>query len=66
MSIENELLEVIKVESQKFQNNPKVLEYEKATVDFKKMVEQGLIKERGYNLQTVESAHLNRVSFNAI
>lgn len=40
-------------------------EYEKANKEFKKMVKNGLILKKGYNLKTVEDSHLATISFNS-
>lgn len=65
-TIEKELIETLKVETEKFQNDPKIKEFEKANSEFKNLVQEGVTKERGYNLLTVENAHLTGVHFNAI
>ncbi|OQB12791.1 MAG: hypothetical protein BWY15_02085 [Firmicutes bacterium ADurb.Bin193] len=63
-TIEKKLIDTIKSESQKFKDDPKIKAFEAASHEFKHLVEQGIIKERGYNLLTVENAHLNRLQFN--
>lgn len=64
-TIEKKMIETIKAETEKFENDPKVKEFEKANSEFKALIKEGIVKERGYNLLTVESAHLNGVHFNA-
>lgn len=63
-TIETELIELIQQQSDKLKNDPIIKELEKANLEFKALLEQGLVKERGYNLQTVENAHLTTLSFN--
>jgi hypothetical protein len=64
-TIENKLIESIKNETERFENDPKVKEFEKAYSEFKTLVIEGIVKERGYNLLSIETSHLNGVNFNA-
>jgi len=62
--IVSDLNNTLREEAAKLENDPKLKAYEKALIEFNKMVESGLIKRRGYTLQTFDETHLNRVFFN--
>ena len=38
--------------------------YERALARYKKLLEKGFVKSRGYNLATIEDTHLLNVNFN--
>jgi len=62
---EKKLLDLISSDSSEF-NNTEVHAFEKALAEFKRLVQQGLVKERGYNLAPMETAHLQTAEFNTI
>lgn len=51
---EKDLLEIIKESDTIIKNKEQMPAYEEALKQFKKLVEEGLIKKRGYNLQTID------------
>lgn len=55
---------ILEKESSKYKDDSKIKEYEKAIENYKKLIEKGLTKHRGYNLITIDKAHLKRHSFN--
>lgn len=55
-----ELQETIKQESTKFNGEEKLQEFEEAINIYKKLIEKGLTKKRGYNLLTIDKAHLKQ------
>ncbi|MBT1687216.1 hypothetical protein [Dawidia soli] len=63
-TIEDKLINTLTTATEKFENDPKIKEFEKASLEFKNLVQAGIAKERGYNLLTVEDAHLSRAHFN--
>ena len=62
--IENKLLEVIHTTAGQLLQDSKTREFDKAYAEFKNMVKSGVAKERGYNILSIDSAHLVRVQFN--
>lgn len=62
--IEIKLKETLQTQEEKFHDDPQFKEFEKANEEFKNLIQKGIIKERGYNLLTIESAHLNDFHFN--
>jgi hypothetical protein len=59
-----DLNKILKEQSEKHSNDPKIKDYEKASEEFSKMVEQGITKRRGYTLLTIDKAHLYKPGFN--
>lgn len=63
-TIEKNVISTVRTETEKFKNDSKIKEFEKASAEFKSLIEKGLVKERGYNLLSVENAHLKGANFN--
>ena len=62
--IVNKVIETIQEQAHQFENDPDIKELEIANSEFKNLLKAGVVKERGYNLLTVESAHLIAMRFN--
>jgi len=56
-TIVNDLQEALKSASEQFRDSAKLRELEQANEEFKKMVKNGMAKERGYNLESSDKAH---------
>ncbi len=63
-NITQKLQNTLKEQAQKFEADSKIKEYEDAIIFFEKLVEEGLVKRRGYNLMTIDKAHLTGHTFN--
>jgi hypothetical protein len=59
-----DLTKILTEQSEKYSDDPKIKEFEMASEEFSKLVEQGLAKRRGYTLLTIDQAHLHKVNFN--
>lgn len=60
----NELQKALQIAEEKFEGDNTVKQFEKASKEFEKLVELGIAKKRGYNLMTIDKAHLQSVGFN--
>lgn len=63
-SIVEKLQETLDKNSNTLETSEKVKEYEEGLSMFNDLIEEGKLKPRGYNLLTVDKAHLNRQVFN--
>lgn len=65
-NIAQEVQKVIASESAKrlAEENNKLELFEKASANFEELIKRGLAKNRGYNLLTIDKAHLHKTSFN--
>ena len=61
--VEN-LQQTIKKIEHSFENNSKLKEFEKASIQFEELVKKGLVQRRGYNLMSITDMHLHRLEFN--
>lgn len=59
-----QIQEVLKANELELKQNPSTSGFEESLKKFKKMVKDGIVKPRGYNLQSVENMHQNTNSFN--
>ena len=63
-TIENEFLSTLKTQTKKFSQDESFKDLEKSLVSFDDMVKKGLIKKRGYNLQSIEDANKTSMCYN--
>lgn len=62
--IEKNRKEIMKVLDKDFKDDPILKKYIKASQEFKKLVEEGLVEKRGHNLRAPEDLHLAPYNFN--
>lgn len=55
----------IKQEGERLKSSETLASFEKASLEFEKLVERGIAKKRGYNLMTIETKHLSQFSINS-
>jgi ribosomal protein S20 len=63
--ITNDLKKIIEREERKFKNDDTMNSFKEASKEFDKLVEEGIVKRRGYNLITIEEKHLRQYSINS-
>ncbi|WP_308744719.1 hypothetical protein [uncultured Bacteroides sp.] len=63
-TVEKKLSELIKQEKKKLSNDACLKELEKSTKEFQKLIDDGIVKPRGYNLQTIEDSYNSSIQFN--
>jgi ribosomal protein S20 len=63
-TIEKEFLSTLKTQTKKFSQDESLKDLEKSLVSFDDMVKKGLVKKRGYNLQSIEDAHKPSMCYN--
>ncbi len=61
----NSLKKVILDQSLKFKDDATLKAFEKASIEFDKLVKSGIAKKRGYNLMTIDGKHLQKFSCNS-
>ena len=64
-TIEQQVRDLIKKESQKHESDREVRAFMEADHKFQEMVNKGLAKRRGNNLLSIEDSHLKRYAFNS-
>lgn len=62
--LEQKLIQTLESEAKKLQDDPIILEFDKADKEFSDLVDKGLAKRRGNNQMSVDQVHLRRYSFN--
>ncbi len=63
-TIDRKLSKLIKQKEKKMFNDTYLNELEKSTKEFQKLIDKGIAKSRGYNLQTIEDSHKTSIQFN--
>ena len=64
-SIVDKTLLALEKTAHKYTESSQVKSFQKACISFDRLIEQGMIKKRGYNLLTIDEAHLHKQQFNA-
>jgi hypothetical protein len=64
LEIVKNLETILEKESNKFKDDSTLTAFEKASIEFNKLVQNGVVKRRGYNLMTIEMKHLHQFSIN--
>lgn len=54
---------ILNEESKKHAKDPKAKEFQKASMEFDRLVKIGLAKKRGYSLQTIDQMVKDRASY---
>jgi hypothetical protein len=65
LPVEKALQKVLKERSDKFDNDPDIIEYQNAVQEFEKLVQMGVAKHRGYTLSTIESSPSRYIKVNS-
>lgn len=63
-TIEKKLSKLIKQERKKISHDPCLKELEESSKEFQKLIDEGVVKHRGYNLQTIEDSYNSSIQFN--
>lgn len=63
-TVEKKLSKLIRQETKKMSNDTCLKELEKSTKEFQKLIDEGVTKPRGYNLQTIEDSCNSSIQFN--
>ena len=61
----NDLKETIEQEERRLKDDNILNSFKEASKEFDRLVEDGIVKRRGYNLITIEEKHLHRYSINS-
>jgi len=61
----HDLTEIIIKEEKKFNKDATLNSFKEASKRFDKLVEEGIVEKRGYNLMTIEKKHLYQYSINS-
>ena len=64
-NLEKKLVETVKNETKKFENDSQIDKFMQAEKEFDEMVKKGLAKRRGNNLLPADEVHLKKFSINA-
>ena len=61
----NDLKQAIVQEERRLKDDNILNSFKEASKEFDRLVEDGIVKRRGYNLITIEEKHLHRYSINS-
>lgn len=62
LEIVKSLENILEKEKKRLQNDATLASFVKASIEFDKLVQSGVVKRRGYNLMTIEGKHLHQFS----
>jgi len=65
LPVEKAVQKVLKEKSDKFDNDPVIIDYQFAVQEFEKLVQMGVTKHRGYTLPTIESSPTRYIKVNS-
>lgn len=64
MGTTQRVLGIIKQKQKEMLGGARLNEFEKSAKEFQKLINKGIVKSRGYNLQSIEDSHKTSVQFN--